>query len=84
VNLCVAVSEVLFATDNLCPAAKAIVQCDAQVAKDVAQFSGSPTDPNVWGDIRGRLANLYLTINTRLLGNPPNTSWPPTNLPACR
>jgi hypothetical protein len=83
VNTCVAISEVLFATDNFCPAARAIVQCDAQVAKDVAQFSGSPTDPNVWGDIRGRLANLYLTINTRLAGNPPNTAWPPTNLPSC-
>jgi hypothetical protein len=83
VNACVAISEVLFATDNFCPAARAIVQCDAQVAKDVAQFSGSPTDPNVWGDIRGRLANLYLTINTRLAGNPPNTAWPPPNLPSC-
>jgi hypothetical protein len=84
VNACVAVSELLFATNNLCQAARAIVDCDAQVAANVGDFSGSPSDPNVWGDIRGRLGNLYLTINTRLAGNPPNTSWPPTNLPACR
>ena len=83
VNACVAISELLFATRNLCPAARVIVDCDAQVAHDVAQFSGSPSDPNVWGDIRGRLANLYLTINTRQLGNTPNTTWPPTNLPSC-
>jgi hypothetical protein len=84
VNACVAISELLFVTDNLCPAARAIVDCDAQVAAAVSEFSGSPSDPNVWGDIRGRLGNLYLTINTRLLGNPANTSWPPTNLPSCR
>jgi len=84
VNACVAVSEVLFALRSYCPAAKAIVACDAAVAKDVTQYSGSPSDPNVWGDIRGRLANLYLTINTRLAGNPANTAWPPTNLPSCR
>jgi hypothetical protein len=83
VNACVAISELLFVTDNLCPAARAIVDCDAQVAADVSQFSSSPSDPNVWGDIRGRLGNLYLTINTRLLGNAANTSWPPTNLPSC-
>jgi hypothetical protein len=83
VNACVAISELLFVTNNLCKAATAIVDCDAQVAANVAAFSGSSSDPNVWGDIRGRLGNLYLTINTRLAGNPPNSSWPPTNLPSC-
>lgn len=83
VNACVAVSELLFATRNLCPAVRTIADCDALVARDVAQFSASPSDPNVWGDIRGRLANLYLTINTRELGNAPNTTWPPNNLPSC-
>lgn len=84
VNACVSVSELLFTLNNFCPAARALVACDAKVAADIADFSGSPTDPNVWGDIRGRLANLYLTINTRLEGNPPNTSWPPANLPSCQ
>ena len=83
VNACVAVSELLFATNNLCKAARALVDCDAQVVANVGDFGGSPSDPNVWGDIRGRLGNLFLTINTRLAGNPPNTTWPPTNLPSC-
>ena len=83
VNACVAITEVLFAFGDYCPAARAIAACDAQVARDVTQYGGSPSDPNVWGDIRGRLANLYLTINTRLAGNPANTAWPPTNLPSC-
>jgi hypothetical protein len=84
VNACVASSEFLFAFNQLGCAARQIVQCNAQVAANVAQFSASPSDPNVWGDIQGRLANLYLTINTRLLGNPPNGTWPPIDLPACR
>ena len=83
VNACVAVSEIEFAVNSLGCAARQLVRCNAQVAANVAQFSGSPTDPNVWGDIQGRLANLYLTINTRILGNPPNGTWPATNLPAC-
>jgi hypothetical protein len=84
VNACVAASEIEFAVNRLGCAAQQIVRCDTQVAGDVAQFSGSPSNPNVWGDIQGRLANLYLTINTRLLGNPANTSWPPTNMPSCK
>lgn len=82
-NACIAVSETLFAANKLGCAARQVVRCDTRVAGDVAQFSGSPSNPNVWGDIQGRLANLYLTISTRLLGNPPNTTWPPTNLPSC-
>jgi len=76
VNACVALSDGFFAFHRDGCAARTLVQCDAQVAQNVADFSGSATDPNVWGDIQGRLANLYFTINTRLLGNPPNTTWP--------
>jgi hypothetical protein len=83
VNACVATSEIMFAIDDLGCAAQQIVRCNSQVAARAAQFSGSPSDPNVWGDIQGRLANLYVTINSRLLGNPPNGTWPPTNLPSC-
>ena len=33
-------------------------------------------NPNPAGDIDGRLANLYLTINTEAAGNAPNPTWP--------
>jgi hypothetical protein len=42
-------------------------------------------NPNPAGDIDGRLGNLYLTINTEVAGNPPNTTWPVPagSVPAC-
>jgi hypothetical protein len=85
VNACVALSEGFFAFNKAACAARTLVRCDAQVAANVSNFSGSPGDPNVYGDIRGRLANLYLTINTRILGNEPNSTWPvsPSQAPAC-
>ena len=85
VNACVAISQGLFTFNKAACAARTIVECDAQVAANVGNFSGSPSDPNVYGDIRGRLANLYLTINTRILGNEPNTTWPISlsQAPAC-
>jgi len=85
VNACVAVSEGLFVLDKPACAARTLVDCDAQVAAAVSSFASSPSNPNVYGDIRGRLGNLYLTINTRILGNPANSSWPvsPSSAPAC-
>jgi plastocyanin len=41
-------------------------------------YPGSAPNPNPWGEVRGRLANLYYTINTRILNNPPNITWPIT------
>ena len=42
-------------------------------------------NPNPAGDIDGRLANWYLTLNTELAGNTPNATWPPPagGVPAC-
>ncbi len=64
--------------DYACAAAQ-VLSVDAQVARDAnpaGNYPGNGANPNPWGEIRGRLGNLYLTLNTRLLGNPPNFAWP--------
>jgi hypothetical protein len=85
VDACVAVSGAFFATHHYACAARQLVKCDAQVAANVGAFSGSTTNPNAYGDIRGRLANLYLTIDSRILGQPPASAWPVplSSAPAC-
>jgi Bacterial Ig-like domain (group 2)/NHL repeat len=40
-------------------------------------------NPNVAGDLDGRLANLFMTIDADFLDQVPNTSWPTTNVPPC-
>jgi hypothetical protein len=40
-------------------------------------------NPNVAGDLDGRLANLFLTIDADFLDQVPNTTWPTTNVPPC-
>ncbi len=40
---------------------------------------GDASNPNPWGELRGRLANLYLTLNTRILGVRANSAWPPAS-----
>jgi hypothetical protein len=68
-------------------AAYQLAQCDELVRSNLSSFSSNLTpaggNPNPAGDIDGRLANLYLTINTRVAGNPANTSVPPNNVPSC-
>jgi len=68
-------------------AANQLTQCDAFVRSNLGSFSSNLTpaggNPNPAGDIDGRLANLYLTINTRVAGNPVNSSWPANNIPSC-
>lgn len=73
--------------DYACAAAETAL-VDGQVASDPnppGDYPGNGANPNPWGEIRGRLANLYYTLNTRLLLNPPNTEWPLTHSrpPAC-
>ena len=40
-------------------------------------FFASLNNPNPSAEIRGRIANLHLTINSRILGNPAPGEWPP-------
>jgi hypothetical protein len=62
-----------------------IATADAYVRGNPANFSGSvpPGNPNPAGDIDGRLANLFLTIDVDFLLQPPNTQWPTSNVPPC-
>ena len=70
-------------------AANEVVQLDALVGtyqNTTASTWGNTANPNPYGEIRGRLANLYLTLNTRILGNKVNAEWPlaaPDAPPTC-
>jgi hypothetical protein len=74
--------------DYACAAAQ-VLTADGLVAGDAnpaTNYPGNASNPNPWGEVRGRLANLFLTLNTRILGNPANFSWPlsPTDVrPTC-
>ena len=57
-------------------AARKIFVCDKLVADTANSFSSSADNPNPYGDVRGRLGNLFYTINTRILHNAPNATWP--------
>ena len=74
---CITTSRTDFDRQKYAPAAAQLVVCDSLVAASEANFSASSSNPNPSGGIRGRLGNLYLTINTRILGNAPGAHWPP-------
>ncbi len=61
-------------------AANQAVALDAVVGNDPSPATNYPGDStnnaNPWGEIRGRLANLYVTLNTLLLGRQTNRVWP--------
>jgi hypothetical protein len=72
------VNNYLASGDYACAAAQ-VLTVDSQVANDphpAVDYPGDANNFNPWGEIRGRLANLFLTLNTRILGNPANFSWP--------
>jgi hypothetical protein len=78
---CLIRSAVLLNTGRFTCAARKIARCD-DVAEDAAKsFGTSPDNPNPFGDVRGRLGNIFYTINTRIQGNPPNRTWPLTSAP---
>jgi hypothetical protein len=76
-SLCVANSRVLFDKKKYANAAAELVSCDALVAANESAFTATAANPNPSGEIRGRFANLYLAISTRILGTPPLAAWPP-------
>ena len=79
VNACLSnINSYLSQGDYVCAANEA-VQCDTLVGQDpspAANYPGNAANPNPWGEIRGRLGNLYMALNTRVSGNPPNSAWP--------
>jgi hypothetical protein len=74
---CINVSVTAFNKNQFASAASQLLTCDSLVAGSPGSFSATAANPNPWGEVRGRLANLYMTINTRILGNPPASAWPP-------
>ena len=87
VNACLSnVNSYLTQGDYVCAANEA-VQCDTLVGQDpspATNYPGNAANPNPWGEIRGRLGNLYMALNTRVSGNPANSAWPLTSPPtAC-
>jgi hypothetical protein len=76
-SACIATSRTSFDRKKYANAASQLLICDALVAANESAFSANLINPNPSGEIRGRFANLYLTINTRILGNSALGAWPP-------
>jgi hypothetical protein len=70
-------------TSNINCALNEIAATDSYLRSNLAAFSSNLVttgagggNPNPAGDIDGRLANWYTTLNTLLAGNAPYTTWP--------
>jgi hypothetical protein len=73
---CIAKSRTYFNNGKYLNAAGQLRSCDLLVAAKEALFTGIAANPNPSGDIRSRIANLYLTIVSRILPNtPPVHDW---------
>ena len=81
-QICLIVDALLLDTGNYACAARATYDCDQLVAETAGSYGSSPSNPNPYGDARGRLGSLYFTINSRILPNTPNTIWPLKSAPA--
>jgi hypothetical protein len=70
-------------------AADEVINFDTDVAgfePDAAGVPGwaFPGNPNPWGEMRGRAAQMYYVLNTDLLLNTPNNNWPVAAGPTCQ
>lgn len=84
-GLCLITSAVLLDTGHYSCAARNVWLCDQVAAANARGFGSSPDNPNPFGDVRGRLGNIFFTINSRILKKPVNATWPLTTPPpACR
>lgn len=83
---CVAASSSYSQRGEYACAARRILKCDQEVAQNAASYLGSDSNTNPYGDVRSRLANLYLNTNTRVLGLASPSSWPVAlaSAPACQ
>jgi hypothetical protein len=75
-QICLIVDALLLDTGNYACAARATYDCDQIVADTQSSYGSSPSNPNPYGDARGRLGSIFFTINSRILPNTPNTIWP--------
>jgi hypothetical protein len=67
-------------------ALNSLASADSYLRANLPAFSFAQPpggNPNPAGDVDGRLANLFLTINTYFFMQPPNATWPTTNVPPC-
>lgn len=72
--------------DGYSCAANSIASADAYARANYSAFlPGAPPSGNYnpLGEIDGRLANLFLTIDAYFLMQVPNATWPATNVPPC-
>ncbi len=76
ISACVAASQNYAKSGQYACAARRAYKCDQEVAVNATSYVGNAANPNPYGDVRGRLANLYLNFNTRVLGNPSPANWP--------
>jgi hypothetical protein len=84
-DACLVRSAVFLNRGRYSCAARKVWVCDQQVAATATSFGSSAENPNPYGDVRGRLGNLFYTINSRILHNAPNTTWPlSAPPPSCR
>ena len=73
----VAKSDLFLAEGKYQCAVRKVWRADKYVSDHASHFHGVPgTDPNSYGRSRSRLANLFLTIFSRVEGNPAPQMWP--------
>jgi hypothetical protein len=62
---------------NYTSALTELLSCDGQVVKGKTKFTPTPgIDPNPFGEIRGRIGNVYLWISYQFAGRGTPTQWP--------